>query len=64
MAALFGGVMANTFGRKKVILANHAMGVAGFIIPAFSNQPWVILLGRFIQGPAISTVTTQVSAQT
>ena len=53
------GLMSDKFGRKRVLLFGLLIFIAGSVIAAMSDDIYMLLLGRFLQGAgAIGSVVT------
>lgn len=50
------GMLADRFGRKKVILASMLLTIIGDSIVSISQDPWMYILGRAITGVALGGV--------
>ena len=49
----FTGVLADRFGRRKVILAADALFAIGALVQASTSQLWTMIVGRSIVGLAV-----------
>ncbi len=54
IAQLFAGPMADTWGRKPIILGSFILVIGGGIVCTFAQSFEALLLGRFIQGVGIA----------
>jgi len=50
-----GGKLGDTFGRKKLLIANIFCILVGSVISTISFSPWVLLLGQLIIGAGIGS---------
>lgn len=52
-SAWLGGMLADKFGRKKVLLFDMAMIVAASTTAALATHPWMIVLAQFVTGVGV-----------
>ncbi|KAJ5963366.1 uncharacterized protein N7479_003242 [Penicillium vulpinum] len=57
IASPFTGVLADKFGRRKVILGADLLFALGALIQAFTNHVWGMILGRSIVGLAVGSAS-------
>ncbi|CAG8043679.1 unnamed protein product [Penicillium olsonii] len=57
IASPFTGVLADNFGRRKVILGADALFALGAVVQAFTGQVWGMILGRSIVGLAVGSAS-------
>lgn len=58
LASLLCGPLADSFGRRKVILGGSLLFVGGSAICVFAPSIWIMLLGRLVQGLGVSAPVT------
>lgn len=51
------GILADSLGRKSVILLADILFVAGALIQAFSHTVWAMILGRSVVGAAVGSAS-------
>lgn len=57
IGALFGGVGANLFGRKRVLLGSNVFFVVGTIIQLVAKHVWTMIAGRFVLGLGVGVAS-------
>jgi SP family myo-inositol transporter-like MFS transporter 13 len=57
IASPFTGVLADKFGRRKVILGADLLFALGALVQAFTSQVWGMILGRSIVGLAVGSAS-------
>ncbi|CAG8082298.1 unnamed protein product [Penicillium nalgiovense] len=57
IASPFTGVLADKFGRRKVILGADLLFALGALVQAFTSQVWGMVLGRSIVGLAVGSAS-------
>ncbi|KAJ5501650.1 hypothetical protein N7453_006467 [Penicillium expansum] len=57
IASPFTGVLADKFGRRKVILGADLLFAVGALVQAFTSQVWGMILGRSIVGLAVGSAS-------
>lgn len=50
IGAIIGGVCANLYGRKRVLLTSNGIFVVGTIIQLAAHTIWTMIVGRFVLG--------------
>lgn len=57
-ASLLYGPLADSFGRRKIILGGTLLFVIGSAICVFAPSIWIMLIGRLVQGLGVSAPVT------
>lgn len=57
LGAVFGGRIADRFGRRKVLLSGLALNLAGLIVSALAPTYGVLLTARFFTGIAVGAIS-------
>ncbi|KAJ5934681.1 hypothetical protein N7466_004228 [Penicillium verhagenii] len=57
IASPFTGVLADTFGRRRVILVADILFALGAVIQAFTSRVWCMIIGRSIVGLAVGSAS-------
>lgn len=60
-APFLAGPLADSIGRRRVLLSSALFFISSFVILILANQIWQIVLARFIQGMGVSFVLTVLS---
>lgn len=57
VASPFTGVLADKYGRRKVILVADVLFAVGALAQAFTSQVWGMIFGRSIVGLAVGSAS-------
>lgn len=57
LGALIGGVCANLYGRKRVLMALNVVFIVGTIIQLVATTVWTMIVGRFVLGWGVGTAS-------
>lgn len=57
IASPFTGVLADKYGRRKVILVADILFALGAVIQAFTSKVWWMIIGRSIVGLAVGSAS-------